>query len=127
MKTYLRPRFEGIKTLKLFIDGFQRYKQDIGETQLKMTEFKGELPVEKARTAIRMQIGNGMPIPFLLLKHKNRNMKNITWHWFLLIGYEEFEKEFFIKIATYGDFHWLSLDELWNTGYKEKGGMIILD
>lgn len=127
MKPYLRPRLEGIKRLKLFIDGFQKFKQDMGEAQLKVTEFSGEISVEKAKKAICIQIDGGMPIPFLLLKHKNPNMKNITWHWFLVVGYEEYEDEFFVKIATYGDFHWLSLKELWNTGYREKGGMIIFN
>ncbi len=127
MKPYLQPRFEGIKILKIFIDGFQRYLQDVGERELKMTEFSGEMPVEKAKTAIRKQIDNRMPIPYLLLKHKNSNMKYFTWHWFLIVGYEEFEKDFFVKVATYGNFHWFSLHELWNTGYKEKGGMIIIN
>lgn len=43
------------------------------------------------------------------------------------MGYEEIEKEFYVKIATYGDFHWLSFQEFWSTGYNEKGGMIILE
>lgn len=127
MKPYLRPRLEGIKTLDIYIDGLQKYLKDNGERELKATGLSGELSVEKAVTAIRSQIDKEMPVPFLLLKHKNPNMKDFTWHWFLLVGYEEYEKEFYVKTATYGNFHWFSLHELWDTGYKEKGGIIIID
>lgn len=127
MKPYLHPRLKGINTLKLFINGFQRYIKDVGETNIKLSELSGELSVEEAKSAIRMQIDKGRPIPYLLLKHKNPNMRYFTWHWFLLVGYEESETEFYVKTATYGKFHWFSLPELWNTRYKEKGGMIILD
>jgi hypothetical protein len=73
-----------------------------------------------------MQIDEGLPVPFLLLKHKSPRFKNFTWHWFLIVGYEEKAEDLQIKIATYGRFHWLSLQELWDTGYEKKGGMIIL-
>lgn len=126
MKPYLKPRFEGIKTLRIFIDGFQKYLEDIGEQNLIMEEFPGEWPEEKAKNEIRKQIDQGMPIPYLLLRHKNVNMKDFVWHWFLLTGYEEFENDFYVRTATYGNFSWFSLSELWDTGYKEKGGMVIL-
>ena len=45
----------------------------------------------------------------------------------MLVGYEEFENEFYVKIATYGEFHWLSFHELWETGFSRKGGMILID
>lgn len=127
MKPYLRPRREGIKTLDVFIEGFQKYIRDFAKMQIKMTGFSGKLPVEDAERTIQMQIENGMPIPFLLLKHTNPNLKDFTWHWFLIAGYEVINNEFFVKIITYGKYHWFLLDELWNTGYEEKGGMIILD
>jgi len=126
MKPYLRPRMKGVNTLKLFIDGVQEYFNHVGEVDLLMEEFNGEMKTEDAAKEISIQIDNGIPIPFLLLKHKNPKFKDFIWHWFLIVGYEEFEKEFYIKVATYGNFHWLSLNELWATGYKEKGGMIIL-
>jgi len=127
MKPYLRPRLKGVNTLKLFIDGIQEYFNEVGEVGLFMQEFSGEMKVDEAAKKISTQIDNGIPIPYLLLKHKSHNFKDFAWHWFLIVGYEEFEKEFYIKVATYGNFHWLSLNEIWATGYKEKGGMIIFE
>jgi len=126
MKPYLRPRLKGVNTLKLFIDGIQEYFNDVDEVGLLMQEFHGDMKEEEAAVQIKTQIDNGIPIPYLLLKHKNHNFKDFAWHWFLVVGYEEFEKDFYIKVATYSNAHWLSLNELWETGYKEKGGMVIM-
>ncbi|SEW26354.1 hypothetical protein [[Clostridium] fimetarium] len=126
MKPYLRPRLKGVNTLKLFIDGIQEYFNDVDEVDLLMQEFNGDMKEEEAAVQIKTQIDNGIPIPYLLLKHKNHNFKDFAWHWFLVVGYEEFEKDFYIKVATYSNAHWLSLNELWETGYKEKGGMVIM-
>ena len=126
MKPYLRPRLKGVNTLKLFIDGIQEYFNDVDEVDLLIQEFHGDMKEEEAAVQIKTQIDNGIPIPYLLLKHKNHNFKDFAWHWFLVVGYEEFEKDFYIKVATYSNAHWLSLNELWETGYKEKGGMVIM-
>lgn len=126
MKPYLTPRLQGIDTLKLFMDGFSEYLKDVGEKNIQLEGYSGDMPVEKAVMEIKSQIDQGRVIPYLLLKHKNINFKNFTWHWFLIIGYEEFENEFYIKIATYGDYHWLSFPELWKTGFRHKGGMILI-
>jgi hypothetical protein len=83
------------------------------------------MPVSEAAKEIRNQIDNNKVIPFLLLKHKNTNFKDFVWHWFLIVGYEVFENDLYIKVATYGGFHWLSFNELWNTGFSQKGGMIL--
>jgi len=126
MKPYLRPRLRGIDTLNLYIDGVQEYLEDKGETDIRLAGYSGELPVKKAAIDIKNQIDQARTIPYLLLKHKNYNLKDFTWHWFLIVGYEEFQDEFYVKVATYGSFYWLSLKELWETGYREKGGMILL-
>ncbi len=126
MKPFLRPRMQGINKLELFIDGFQKYLNQIGGHSLKLEAFSGEHTYEQAKVAVCSQLNQNMPIPFLLLRHKSDTMRDLVWHWFLILGYEEFEADFMIKIATYGAYHWISLRELWNTGYKEKGGMIFI-
>ena len=67
----------------------------------------------------------GFPIPYLMLHHKNRIFKFYDWHWFMLTGYESFEDACMVKAVTYGGFRWLDFNELWDTGYERKGGMII--
>ena len=126
MKPYLRPRMQGINTLKLFIDGFSKYLSQNYDNGIRLEAFPGDNTLNKAKEVIHAQIDQKLPIPFLLLRHKSYTMKFLVWHWFLIIGYEEFSEEFYIKIATYGKYHWLSLKELWDTGFRERGGMVIL-
>lgn len=126
MKPYLHPRIEGIKNLKIFKEGFDKYLQDRKEKNFKLEEFSGELPFDRAKNAIRKQIDQEIPVPYLLLKHQNYNFRFYVWHWFLVVGYEEYNEEFFIKVATYGDYRWLSLKDLMDTGNREKGGFIII-
>lgn len=127
MKPYLTPRFRGIDRLEIYLEGIEQYLKDAGEKDLKATGFSGESKVEDAIKVVKKQLDMEIPIPFLLLKHKKNSLDFFTWHWFLLVGYEEYEEEMMVKVATYGSYHWLSLRELWDTGYKEKGGMILLD
>lgn len=126
MKPYLRPRMQGINTLELYIEGFTQYLSDFDKGSVTLEAFSIDHSLDRAKEVIRQQIDRKLPIPYLLLRHKSYSMKYLVWHWFLVIGYEEFEDEFFIKIATYGNYNWLSLKELWNTGYSEKGGMVLI-
>ena len=127
MKPYLHPRMSGINRLDIYTEGFGRYLRDAGEEGILMEEFSGERPVSEAKEKVKAQIEDGMPVPSLLLKHRDPALKDFVWHWFLLTGYEEFEQVFMVKTVTYGEYLWLDLDRLWNTGFSEKGGLILLN
>ena len=70
MKPYLCPRPNGIDTLEMFMEGFEGYLHDVGDTDLEMKPFHGEHTWQEAAEAIRGQIDHSCPIPYLLLKHK---------------------------------------------------------
>ena len=132
MKPYIRPRVGGVKNPQWFIDGFEKYIRDVNEKtgsqiRIDMDIFDGERSVDEARTLIMDQIDHRMPVPCLLLRHQDvKQFKDYTWHWFLLVGYEDLEEDLRIKTATYGEAEEFSLKELWDTGYEEKGGLIRL-
>ncbi len=76
---------------------------------------------------MKSQINKNMPIPVLLLQHKDRaRFKDYIWHWFLIVGYEQAGGDFRIKTATYGEAVVFSLKEMWETGFAEKGGLVKL-
>ncbi len=125
MKPYLRPRMSGIDRLELYMEGLGAYLSDRGLDTLEMEGFSGEEEEAKAREKVREQIDGGFPIPCLLLKHKNPKLKEYVWHWFLLTGYEALEETFLVKAVTYGEWEWLDLGELWNTGEERKGGLVL--
>jgi len=124
MKPYLRPRAHGINTLEIYISGLSAYWQDRGTGFLKMEGLSGTASWQEAKTTIKEQIECEMLVPFLLLHHKNRLFDDFQWHWFNLAGYEESGGKFHVKAITYGSFFWMDLEELWDTGYPEKGGII---
>lgn len=124
MKQYLHPCWQGIDTLERYISGIAAYWHHAGMGALRADGLSGAVSWEKAAAQIKEQIDNKILVPFLLLYHKNSMFKDLQWHWFNLAGYEEFEDEFYVKAVTYGEFHWLNLRELWNTGYRRKGGII---
>ncbi len=139
MKPYLHPRWQGIDSLDIYIDGLTSFLEDMGEDRIKIEGFSGNERIEKAKKMIKMQIDRGIPIPYLNLKHKDSRFKDFEWHWFMLTGYSEDEKGsgdsgggegktgrlFMVKAVSYGEFIWMNFDELWETGYGRKGGMII--
>ena len=127
MKPYLSPRMSGIDKVEIFIDGYNAYLADRGESRIKMLEFPGTSDVDSAKTIIRNQIDKGLPVPMLMLKHKDKKFKDYEWHWFILNGYKYSEDEFFIKAVTYSNYEWLDLDEFWNTGFSNKGGLVVFE
>lgn len=128
MEPYLKPRRSGIDRLDIFIDGYGRHLMDRGITQVTMTGLEGYEPVEKARAALITQIDRGLPVPVLVLKHKNRKFRDYNWHWFLVNGYKTIdESRTLVKAVTYSEYQWLPFEELWDTGYQRKGGLILYD
>lgn len=129
MKPYLKPRMNGIDRLEIYMEGFGRYLADLknedGEA-IRMEALHGEENVETAKAAVKKQIDEGLPVPYLLLYHRDRKQfEDFLWHWFLLTGYEEKNGRFYVTAATYGEAVVLDLEEMWDTGYEKKGGMVL--
>lgn len=127
MKPYLSPRMTGIDRLDIFIDGFNDYLKDRGETRITMDEFSGEENLESAKEIIKSQIDKGFPIPMLMLNHRNKKYKDYDWHWFIVNGYKYDDTGFYIKAVTYSEWEWIDLEEFWDTGHRRKGGLVIFD
>ena len=125
MKPYLTPRKGGIDRLSIYIEGYGAYLRDRGIKDLSMEPFDGNRPGIEAFQKVKEQIDRGMPVPYLLLRHQDAELKDFVWHWFLLTGYEEEEKGKKVKAVSYGEWKWLDFERLWNTGQEPKGGMIL--
>ena len=125
MKPYLRPRVTGVNRLSIYLDGFRRYLKDCGDETIKVDPWNGENLLAMTKEVVKRQIDNGFPIPYLLLKHRNKKFDEYVWHWFLINGYEEQGEKLLVKAVTYSAGEWLDFDELWDTQYEKKGGMIL--
>lgn len=127
MKLYLQPRKGGIKDIDTFIRELGIYLEDEAAEYIKLRALDGHESFNTAREALKNQIDSGMPAAYLMLKHEDKKFDFFEWHWFVVNGYEIKEDGFYIKVATYGSAHWLKLDELWDTGFDEKGGIVLFD
>jgi len=126
MKPYLKPRRSGIDSVKTFAREFSVYLRE-KSSPVTMDTLFGEEPVQTAEAAIRSQLNQGIPVPVLTLKHANKALKDYEWHWYLINGYSEDDPQagFQVKAVTYGHFEWISLADLWDTGYERTGGLIL--
>lgn len=125
MKHYLFPRWRGISRLELYIGGMERYLADVGESRVTMTALSGHAPLAVAALAIRNQLDRDILVPCLTLRHRDKGLDDYIWHWFLLTGYEDRPDGLWVRATTYGGCQWLSLARLWDTGYEERGGLIL--
>ena len=125
MKQYLGPRFRGIDSLDLYLDGIRGYFKSAGCVDIDAAGFSGHEPYEKAEKTLMDQINSGCPVPCLTLMHRDSRFKDFTWHWFMLTGYEKAKDTCMVKAVSYGEWVWLDFKALWDTGYDEKGGLII--
>ncbi len=125
MEKYLWPRLSGINRLDIFVDGYTKYLNDRGVTCIGMDMLDGSEIYENAAAAVMKQIDSGYPVPILNLNHKEKAFKDYEWHWFLINGYEETDNTLFVKAVTYSGFQWLDFRKLWDTGFANKGGLIL--
>ena len=126
MKPYLHPRMGGIDRLSIYTEGFGKYIKSAGES-MDLISLEGNQSYEVARQFLISQINEGYPIAFLCLKHQNKAFRDYKWHWFLLNGYEIKNEKVFVKAVTYSEAEWLDFEELWNSGYPQKGGMVSVE
>ena len=139
MEEYLWPRWTGIDKLSIFVDGYSKYLKDRGVTCISMDTLDGHEPYEKAAVTVIRQIDSGYPIPTLILNHKDRMLKDYVWHWFLINGYERPDgaqrsngsdqdgDTLLVKTVRYSGYRWFDFRRLWDTGYDNKGGLILFD
>ena len=125
MKPFLSPRPRGINRTSLFMDGFRDYLATRPDTGLTMTSVEGDAPTEEAVDVIRRQLDLGFPVPYLMLLHRDKTLEDFYRQWFVLNGYFEDEDGFLVKAVTYGEWVWLDLRHLWDTGEEEKGGFVV--
>lgn len=125
MEPYLHPRWSGINKLNIYIEGFSKFLADRGEKNLQLLAWDGTQDFEASHMVLKHQIDNGWPIPCLTLNHKNPTLEDYVWHWFLLTGYDFSNGNVLVKMVSYGIARWFNFNLLWDTGFDQKGGLII--
>lgn len=87
----------------------------------------GHGSLKEAEAAVKSQIDAGFPVPFLLAEAQKRLHERICMALVYAGGICPDRRSIFCKDRHLWGSHWLSLTELWNTGYEERGGMILYE
>lgn len=127
MKPYISPRFRGVDKLSIFVKGLGKYLAERSVKSILMEELSMSEDYSTACEALTSQLDMNIPVPFLNLRHQDKEFKEFIWHWFILSGYKWEDGELYVKFTTYGGYEWHSFRKLWNSGCDEKGGMIIIN
>ncbi len=125
MKPYLKPRRMGIDRIETYMEEFDVYLKDRGVTGVALEGIPGTKDTDTAWGAIRESIDEGIPLCCLTLRHRDREFDFFEWHWYVLNGYVEDNNVRKVKAATYGRSFVLDFDRLWDTGYEQKGGLVV--
>jgi len=127
MKPYLHPRWQGIHKAQMYMDGFSQYLLDRGAAGVSMTELPGDAGAEQAQAAIEASLRRGLPVPCLILNHKNPAFEDYEWHWFMLAGLDTDAPDCLVQTVTYSEKRWVSLAGLWDTGLERRGGLVLYE
>ena len=127
LKPYLGPGFRGVDTLEMYMDGFNKYMSHIDNRSVNVRPVYGEEPYKTAVQELGSSLEKGIPCACLLLKHRDIAFDDYQWHWFVLNGMLEYEGRLYVSAVSYGYEHWLDFEKLWNSGFEEKGGLVIYE
>ena len=126
MKPYLRPRYQGINKLDLYMDGFRKFLEEKRIHNLQMEGYSMGSSKEMAFQVLKERIDKNILVPVLLLNPVSKEWKEYQWHWFLLNAYQVTEQGIHqVKAVTYGTYEWLSWDGFWDEHDESNGGMIL--
>lgn len=121
MFKYVYPGFRGMPETAIFEKSFSEYADSVG-IKVSYSSLQGDASYEEARAFIEEALSSGKYVQFLLLKHKNKIFDDIEWHWFTVTGINDDT----IIFSSFGERCEAQLSLLWDTGFDEKGGMLIV-
>ena len=123
MEPYIKPRMGGVTELSFFTEGCGAYLERHG-FDVTFSTISGEEDYDKAVSFVKDHMENNLPIAYLNLSHKDKEFKDLWWHWFSVTGYRETKEGMKLIFHTYGEENEVDFRRLWNTEMTPKGGMV---
>lgn len=123
---YLHPRLSGVDSGQTFIHDLKGYLAAKG-LDLTFTQQSSDLPAEKAFSFICEHIDKGLPLAYLMLRHKDKSFGDFVWHWWVITGYETAENTRCVICASFGQRHVFDFDRLYDTGFSRRGCILTME
>ncbi|MDO4977789.1 MAG: hypothetical protein Q4E53_11070 [Eubacteriales bacterium] len=125
MKPYIHPRMGGVSKTSLFTQGYGDFLRKCGY-HADFMELSGDKSYEEACEFVKQALKKDLPIAYLMLRHKDKSLKDLNWHWFMITGYKMEGEKMKLFYHTYGQENEVDFATLWNTGMYRKGGMVAI-
>ena len=129
LKPYIHPRVGGVTKLSMFTDGCGQYLKDCGY-HAEFETLDGDKTFEEAKQFVENALERNLPVIYLMLRHRDKEFKDLNWHWFCVTGYKTEEIKGIhseqLNYHTYGEALSVDFKRLWNTGMYKRGGLVAL-
>ncbi|WP_160671454.1 hypothetical protein [Clostridium sp. C8-1-8] len=115
VRKYVIPGMFGLTSVEQFSENVLSFSQSRG-VSLVPHILDEQATMDNAIDFIYEALNLKLPIAILILKHPVKELEDYTWHWMtitnLLINPNN--NKHYISVSTYGEFHQIDLDLLWN-------------
>ena len=121
VRTLVKPGVMGLTDINFYTEQTIKFAFERG-VSLAAKQLDLSLTVSEALQEIADVIDQGRPLALLVLTNPHPDIRDYTWHWMTIIGYNKEEKT--ILIATHGAPHTLNFDHVWVNEGGHKTGIV---
>ncbi len=115
VREYVKPTMMGLTDIDFYTDQTIRFAGS-RDVQLEARQIDPELDASDALNSVAETIDGGLPLAMLILTNPNPDIREYTWHWMTIIGYDKSNGT--VTIATHGKTHVLNFLNAWvNSAY----------
>ena len=121
VREYVKPGVMGLTDIDFYTDQTINYARSCG-VNLKGIQIDSNIDAKAAYQTVIETIDAGRPLALLILTNPNPDIREFTWHWMTIIGYDK--RKGSIIIATHGHMHTLDFSHVWVNGAGHKAGIV---
>lgn len=121
VRAFVKPGVMGLTDINFYTDQTINYAESRG-IRLTAKQIDAGESTEAAFREVTAVIDNGLPLALLILSNPHPDIREYTWHWMTIIGYDK--KESTITVATHGRAHVLRFNNVWVNSGGHKTGIV---
>jgi hypothetical protein len=121
VREYVKPGMMGLTDIDYYTTQTIRFAESRG-VPLEASQIDPEMNTTDAMEAVAEAIDAGLPLALLILTNPNPDIREYTWHWMTIIGYDRTKET--VTVATHGRTHGLKFRNVWVNGGGYKTGIV---
>ncbi len=121
VREFVKPGMMGLTDIDFYTRETLNYAQSRG-IALSAKQIDTRLGDQAAFRHVADTIDAGLPLALLILTNPHPDIREYTWHWMTVIGYDRDDET--IIVATHGRPHVLRFENVWVNGGGHKTGIV---